>query len=937
MRLARLTIFAVGLGLSLGLPALPLSAQNSSRGSSRLLSAIADDGAQTAIGDTVVPQARLAKDLGPAPGDTPLQSLTLRFNLTDAQSAALTKLLADQQNPASPSYRQWLSPEQYAARFGLPSSDLAAVSAWLQRQGFTVTGLAHSRSFITFSGTAADVQHAFGTTLHTVSLGGEQHIANLSDPVLPAGMAGLVSGITGLNDFHLKPHARTHTAPAPDPKFTSAVSGNHFIAPGDFYTIYDLNPLLGNAIDGTGVTIAIMGQTDISLADTAAFRSAAGLPAKQPATKLFGPDPGTTTLDIEEAQLDVEWSGAVAPNASILYVFSTDVIGTSLTQTVDNNLAPIISISYGNCESGFGASDIGVFNQLFRQANAQGQTVVVPSGDSGATDCDYQVPTATQGLAVDFPGSSPFVTSVGGSMFNENGAAFFSTTNGSTAGSALSYIPEAVWNESIAGAGLGSGGGGVSNFFTKPDYQFGAGVPNDFSRDVPDLSLNAASAHDGYLFCAKGACVTGFRSAAGNLDVVGGTSVSTPAFAAILALLEQKIQTRVGNANPTIYGLANSSFYTSVFHDITVGNNNSPCAAGSLDCPASGTVGYPATPGYDLATGWGSVDAFNLVSDWLLVAPASVSGGAAGTLGQNSSSTTLTASPTSVSAGAASVLTATVRSSSIGLQTIPSGTVQFLVDTAPVGSPVPLINGSASLSVPTASLSSGAHLLAASYTGDPTFAGSKGSVRLDVVSATSPDFVLTPTTSSVTANSGQAAPGVTFTVTSVNGFTGNVTFAGVVTSGTGALTGLFSVNPVVLAASASGSTVLTLDAFTSANQPSGGVIKALPSGHASLPALPQRLPWQLAGSGFAMAGLFLLILPRGKNRWPALLIALLSVSTLGFAGCSSGSAPFGSSGTPPPTITRANPGIYTITVSATGINAAGTPESHRAVVTLTVQ
>ena len=337
------------------------------------IAAIQANSSRAAVSHTVNPRARAAADLGTLPPSTPVQSMTLRFSLTAAQETALEALEAAQQNPASAGYHQWLTPQQYGAQFGLSDADLTTVTAWLSAQGFTGVQPSRSRSFVTFSGTAAQVQTAFGTTLHQLSLNGEQHFANLQDATLPAALAGVVGSITGLDDFRLK--SRAHVRSVPAPEYTSSLSGNHFIAPGDFYTIYDLNPQLGNSINGSGITIAVMGQTDISLADAAAFRTASGLPANPPIVQLFGGDPGVPSAgDLEEAMLDVEWSGAVAPSASILFVNSTDVIAGSLTQAIDNNLAPLITISYGNCEAGFGAANLAIYNQLLRQATVQGQT-----------------------------------------------------------------------------------------------------------------------------------------------------------------------------------------------------------------------------------------------------------------------------------------------------------------------------------------------------------------------------------------------------------------------------------------------------------------------------------------------------------------------------------------------------------------------------------
>ena len=737
---------------------------------SRIAQAISSESPRIAVAHSVSPRALAATDLGEAPADRILPSVTLRFSMTAAQSSALDTLLAAQQNPASPLYRQWLTPEQFGARFGLSTADLARTTAWLQSQGLTVTGVARGQSFITVSGTVASLNAAFGIRLHTIQLKGEQHIANLTDPTLPSPLAAVVGTITGLNDLRLKPHAHPH--------FTSSISGNHFIAPGDFYTIYDINPLLTANVNGSGVTIAVAGQTDIQLSDMAAFRSASGLTANPPTVKLIGADPGVPTTDDQvEASIDVEWSGAVAPAASILYVNSTDVFNGSLTAIIDQNLAPIATISYGNCESGFGSSDINSYNQLFRQAAAQGQTIAGPAGDSGATDCDYQTSVASQGLAVDFPASSPYVTGVGGTMFNEGSGTYWSTTNGNFSGSALSYIPEAVWDESDSD-GLSAGGGGASTFFGKPSWQIGTGVPADSHRDVPDLAFNAAAAHDPYLICQGGSCTNGYRDANNDLDAYGGTSISTPAFAAMMALLEQQLQTRVGLANPTIYALANSTYSTNVFHDVTTGTNDSPCTIGSPDCATvvevcnsqsntgKGCIGYNATTGYDIASGWGSLDVFNFVNNWSLVSPFGPT-----TTGTNASATTVVPSSTSVTQHTTLTLTATVASAASGITTTPTGRAELTLDGVETGSPVALTGAHATFTYDTSSLSLGSHTFGVVYSGDSTYQGSTASVTIAVV------------TGAATTTSLSAGPG---TVTALQ----TVTFTATVTSSTpGTLTG----------------------------------------------------------------------------------------------------------------------------------------------------
>ena len=904
---------------ALSFSTLCASAQN------RISQTITASGPRIALSNTVNPRAQRGIDQGTLSDGTSISAVSLRFSLTDAQNSALTQLLNDQQNPASPRYHQWLTPEAYAAQFGLSDADLAKVVSYFTSQGLTVAAVSRSKSFVSLAGTAAQIGRALGTTLHTVSVNGEQHFANLTEPQLPAALATVTRSITGLNDFRLKPRLIVKKVVAPD--YTSSISGSHYLAPGDLYTIYDINPLLTNSINGSGVTIAVMGQTDISLASAAAFRTASGLAANAPTVKVYGTDPGTSTTDQPEAMLDVEWSGAIAPSASILYVNSTDVIAGSLTNAIDNNLAPIITISYGDCEQDFGSSNIAVFNQLFRQANAQGQTIVGPAGDSGATDCDYQDTSATQGLAVDFPASSPYVTGLGGTMFNEGTGTYFNATNGSYSGSAISYIPETVWNETAAAGELAGGGGGASLYFTKPAYQTGTGVPNDFSRDVPDLALDAAAIHDGYLICEPGYCVNGYRNSAGYLDVVGGTSVATPEFAGMMALLEQKIQERVGNANPTIYSLANSAYATSVFHDITSGTNAEPCTAGTTGCVSGGTIGYTATTGYDQTSGWGSVDAYNLVSDWLLVAPSGITS----TTGSNPSATSLTDSASSVTVGSTVTLTATVGSAASGVTTTPTGTVQFVVDNIPTGTAVALANGSATYALATIGFTVGAHTVSASYSGDTVYAGSKSSVSISVISATTADFSLTPATATVTASSGQNAPGVTFTVSSLNGFAGTVAFSASTTSTTlsGTSSPSFNVNPVTVTATASGSTVLTLSAYLAYGKTGIAMAKA---STAAANHAPAPLAWEVGGGGVAMAGFLCLMWPGRRRRWAGLAVAVVSVGLLTMAGCGSGG-----NATSSTAAVNTPAGTYTVLVTATGTSSTGTATSHNATLTFVVQ
>ncbi len=545
-------------------------------------------------------QAALAKDSGILNPDTPILSVNLLFTQTDAQRAALTQLIEQQRNPASTEYQNWLSPEQYGERFGLSENDLAVIVSWLRSSGFTIEQAARGRNWVTFSGTAGQIAHTFHTELHIVELNGEAHFANLTDPSIPASLNGIVSHINGLDNFRPKPQALVHAA-------FDNTNGSHFLSPADFATIYDIAPLYTAGFDGTGQKLVIAGQTDVNLADIRSFRQNFNLPARDPVTVLVGTDPGASQNDQTEATLDIEWAGAIARNASIIYVYSTNVFN-SVQYAIDQVLAPVVSSSYCGCE----LLNPGAFYQtLAQQANVEGITWVNSSGDTGAAGCDSgQV--AVNGPSAAFPANIPEVTAVGGSEFNEAGASYWSTQNGPNSQSALSYIPEKAWNDTSQAARLTAGGGAASVRFPKPWWQSGPGVPADAARDVPDLSLAASAEHDGYLIYNGG-----------KFAVVGGTSAAAPAFAGIVSVLNQYLQAKgtiskpgLGNINPQLYNLA--SHTTGLFHDITAGDNAVPCEAGSPSC-VNGFFGHSAGPAYDLATGLGSVDAYNLVTKWASV------------------------------------------------------------------------------------------------------------------------------------------------------------------------------------------------------------------------------------------------------------------------------------------------------------------------------
>ncbi len=567
----------------------------------RITSFIDDDHRITLRGNTH-PLALAHYDIGPVQPDFPMDHMLLTLLPDSEQQDILAQLLDAQHDPESPYYHQWLTPEQFGERFGASESDVAQVAGWLAGHGMQVEEVMAGRRSIIFSGTAAQVDSAFGTAIHIYKINNDEvRYANAKDPSIPAALAQVVGGVVSLHNFRSEPQHAPLLKPSPE--FTSG--GTYYLAPEDFATIYDLTPLYQQSINGGGQSVAIVARSNIKLADITQFRSFFGLPANNPQIIVNGADPGIVSFNEEtEADLDVEWSGAVAKNASIKFVVSkstnsSDGVDLSAQYIVNNNLAAIMSTSFGLCEAALGSSGNSFLNALWQQAAAQGITVLVAAGDSGAAGCDSaSAATATHGRAVNGLCSTPYSICVGGTEFNDksHSSLYWSTSNApGTQSSALSYIPEVVWNESGPGEGLWSTGGGASTLYAKPSWQAGTGVAADGKRDVPDVALTAAG-HDGYLIFQEG-----------SLYVVGGTSAASPAFAGIMALAVQHAATRQGNADTVFYSLATKQHAggASVFHDIVSGNNSVP-----------GQTGFTAAQGYDQASGLGSIDASVLVNHW---------------------------------------------------------------------------------------------------------------------------------------------------------------------------------------------------------------------------------------------------------------------------------------------------------------------------------
>ncbi|HTP86248.1 MAG TPA: protease pro-enzyme activation domain-containing protein [Bryobacteraceae bacterium] len=544
-------------------------------------------------------------DVGAVEGSFPVSGMSLMLKPSVVQQTELNQLLESQQDAKSPSFHRWLTPDEFGSRFGAASGDIDKILAWLESQGFSVDYVARSRNYITFSGTAAQVSNAFHTSIHRYTVDGETRFANSTTPSIPAALSGVVATVRGLNNLRLKPRLKK-----PRPELLQG--GQVVVAPADFAAIYDVKPLYTAGITGTGQKIVIVGQSAILTSDISQFRTRAGLGTPNLTQVLVpgSPNPGRSQGDEEESDLDIEWAGAIAKDATVVFVYSQDVWSSAM-YTVDQNLAPVLSMSYGACEQ-YDLVDMETLRGTVQQANAEGMTFVSSSGDFAAADCDEfndnASPIAQGGLAVDTPASIPEVTAMGGTQFNAIGGTYW------VGGSATGYVPEIVWNDTIAVDQLDGTGGGASIYFTQPPWQSGI-APADGMRHVPDVSFPASNVIFPYFVYTSDRSSGGFGPSA-----VGGTSCGAPSMAGVVALLNhylvsngQLTQPGLGNINPALYRLAQTT--PGAFHDITVGDNIVPCAPGSPNC-VNGKEGWAAGPGYDSASGLGSIDVNNLVHGW---------------------------------------------------------------------------------------------------------------------------------------------------------------------------------------------------------------------------------------------------------------------------------------------------------------------------------
>ncbi|HVS88234.1 MAG TPA: protease pro-enzyme activation domain-containing protein [Candidatus Acidoferrum sp.] len=585
-----------------------------------------DEGDRAALRGNTHPEAKAENDRGGVAEDLPLEHMLLQLKRAPEQEQTLQQFIDELQTKGSPNFHRWITAQEFGERFGLAKQDLDTITGWLESHGFKVNVVYPSGMVIDFSGTAGQVRKAFQTEMHHLEVKGEKHIANMSDPRIPAALASVVTGVVSLHDF--KPHAmhKLHKART-EFTFTDIFgSANYAVVPADLATIYNLNPLFSAGYSGQGQTIALIEDTNVfSASDWSTFRSTFGLSGYtsgsfaqvHPGSNCN--NPGVIAPNDAEAILDAEWASAAAPNAAIVMAACADTSttfgGLIAVQNLINAGSPpsIMSISYGQCETVNGAAANAAYSAAYQQAVAQGVSVFVAAGDSGAAGCDNSVAQATHGIGVNAFASTPYNVAVGGTDFSDTfsftNAAYWNPTNTSTFGSARSYIPEIPWNDSCAGALLSSylgysptygstslcndpfigalvqttvaGGGGPSGCATgapsasgvvsgtcqgwpKPSWQSILGNPNDGVRDTPDVSLFGADGLWGhfYVFCwsdtAKGGAACGSDPSAWS--GAGGTSFASPIMAGIQALINQKAGGPQGNPNPVYYQLAAAEF-----------------------------------------------------------------------------------------------------------------------------------------------------------------------------------------------------------------------------------------------------------------------------------------------------------------------------------------------------------------------------------------
>lgn len=743
------TVLAIVLGNVLVVPA---AAQNTTI---ELITTPIDESQRTVLHGNVSRLAQPAYDQGSVDDSLLASRVLLLLNRPPEREADLQQYLAEVHSKGSPMYHRWLTPQAFGEQFGPADSDIESLTTWLRSKGFRIAKVSQGKQYIEFSGTMGQLRNSFQADIHRYNINGETYLANSREISIPTALAAVVRGLAPLNDFRSKAYVQlggtarySRTTHAVTPDWTIA---NPFgtpnplaflVAPEDLATQYDLTPLYQAGTNGTGQTLGIIDASNIDISLVTDFQEFFGLASNPPQVIIDGDDPGDVADggDDVETYLDVEISSAIAPKSTVnLYISDGGSVGDPLAfasiRAVEDNAASVLSASFGQCEANLGDSGNQFWASLWEQAAAQGQTVMVATGDSGPT-CDELLPNAVSGVA-----STPWNVAVGGTDFfysdyatgGASAPTFWNATNDANLGSLKAPLQEQAWDDgfglNIISNGLergevGAGGGGPSNCATssagaclsgypKPSWQSGTGVPSDGVRDIPDVSFYASNGANlsAYAICAfEGECTTEPATDAEVL-FVGGTSASAPAMAGIMALVNQKFG-RQGQADYTLYALAKQK--PAAFHDITAGGNTVPCDQGNANCAqnAAGvyeTTVYFAGPGYDLATGLGSVDGNVLVNNW-------------DSITFEPTTTTLKLSPITITHGTPVTVTTTV-SSNAGA---PTGNVAILTNSPLPASQsqtfVTLSDGNGSDSVNF--FPGGTYQVTAQYGGDGTFGAS---------------------------------------------------------------------------------------------------------------------------------------------------------------------------------------------------------------------
>jgi len=583
-----------------------------------------DESKLVTLGGNTRPEAKAKYDRGPVADNLLMEHMLLLLKRSPEQERQLEQLIEELHDKSSPNFHQWLKAKEFGDRFGVANQDRETIKNWLQSKGLKVNVDYPSGVIIDFSGTAGQVREAFHTEIHQLDVKGEKHIANMSDPRIPAALAPAVNGIVSLNDF------KPHTMYKPKKQYTdgSCLFGTcYLVVPGDLETIYNINPLFTAGISGQGQTIVVLEDTNVfSTADWTSFRSVFGLSSytggsftqvhpAPPSGSNNCTNPGANGDDTE-AIIDAEYASAAAPSAAIVLASCADTASfggqIALLNLLNETSSPpaIVSMSYGECEAVSGAALKASFNTTFQQAVTEGVSVFVSSGDADASGCSRGQADATTGIGITGWGETAYNVSVGGTDFGDTFAGtnstYWNATNSATYESALSYVPEIPWNDSCASAllsqfegfsepygssgfcnsagagdflGPAGGSGGPSECATgtptqsgvvsgscagypKPSYQSLVGNPSDGVRDTPDVALFAANGvwDHYYPFCFSGPGGAPCTEPPDEWPGAGGTSFSTPIMAGIQALVNQKAGARQGQPNYVYYSLAATEY-----------------------------------------------------------------------------------------------------------------------------------------------------------------------------------------------------------------------------------------------------------------------------------------------------------------------------------------------------------------------------------------